>query len=86
MVWLAQRGTAAYMAPELISFTHAPSFAVDVYSFGVVLHHIITGMEPSHGQDPRPLRHAIGTTILGLLQSYTTFILLNRKTNACRTF
>jgi serine/threonine protein kinase len=45
------------MAPELMNFTHAPSFAVDVYSFGVVLHHIITGDEPDHRSALRALRH-----------------------------
>jgi serine/threonine protein kinase len=45
------------MAPELMSFQHAPSFAVDVYSFGVVLHHIITGEEQDQRQALRPLRY-----------------------------
>jgi serine/threonine protein kinase len=54
--WLVQRGTPAYMAPELMSAKHGPSFAVDVYSFGVVLHTIITGDEPNKRRKLRPLR------------------------------
>jgi serine/threonine protein kinase len=53
---LLQRGTPAYMAPELLTFQHAPSYAVDVYSFGVVLHHIVTGEEPDQRMALRPLR------------------------------
>ncbi len=53
---LLQRGTPAYMAPELVNFQHAPSYAVDVYSFGVVLHQIITGEEQDQRMPLRPLR------------------------------
>jgi serine/threonine protein kinase len=54
--FLLQRGTPAYMAPELLSFRHPHSSAADVYSFGVVLHYIITGDEPdlrNHFRLPR---------------------------------
>ncbi len=47
------------MAPELMSFQHAPSYAVDVYSLGVVLHHIITGEDQDQRKALRPLRYAL---------------------------
>ncbi len=62
------------MAPELMSFTHATSYAADVYSFGVVLHHIITGEEPDRLKVLRGPRH--GPAMHSLLWPCNTLILI----------
>lgn len=46
----AIRGTACYMAPELLDSGHPPSSRTDVYSFGVMLNEIIQGEEPYVGE------------------------------------
>lgn len=50
-------GTAAYMAPEAITGSSAPS--VDVFSLGVLLHEMISGELPFTGEGPLALMYAI---------------------------
>ncbi|CAF1281615.1 unnamed protein product [Adineta steineri] len=40
------RGTAGYMAPELLNSSNPPECSIDVYSFGIVLNEIIQEEEP----------------------------------------
>ena len=41
-------GTPGYMAPEFISGTPVTTLS-DIFSMGAVLHHLLTGVEPFHG-------------------------------------
>ncbi len=47
----AMLGTLAYMAPEQITGSEAPSAATDLYAFGCVLYQVLTGQLPYPGPD-----------------------------------
>lgn len=62
-----QRGTLAYMSPELFgaysTTTNGPvkapvSQAVDIYSFGVLMWEVLTGEKPSRTSSLRKVRWA----------------------------
>ncbi len=44
------RGTAGYMAPELLSSSNPPEYSSDVYSFGIMLNEVIQEEEPYSDQ------------------------------------
>jgi serine/threonine protein kinase len=52
-------GTPDYMAPELLSTTHAPSELSDQYALGLLLYECLVGQKPFRGSRIYDLMHAI---------------------------